>query len=73
MLPLMQLTDSFETPSQQEEVYFYVRSKEGVHRRIARVADLRTGTDRFAELGNLMQQIITLYRQTAPTQDKPNS
>ena len=73
LLPQMQLTESFETPPHPEDVYLYARSREGVYRATAKVAELRTGTGPFAPLSNLMQHIITLYRQTTPAEDKPKS
>jgi hypothetical protein len=73
LLPQMQRTDSSETPPHPEEVYLYARSKDGVYRATASVADVRTGSGPYAELANLMQHIITLYRQTTPAEDKPKS
>ena len=73
LLPQMQRTESFETPPHPEDVYLYARSKDGVYRAIAKVADVRTGSGPYAELANLMQHIITLYRQTTSAEDKPKS
>jgi hypothetical protein len=69
--PLARLTETFEIPSDEREVFFYLRSRTGVYRAIAKVTELGNRTDPFTDLGNLMQQIITLYRQTTPPQAEP--
>jgi hypothetical protein len=47
------------------QVYFYITTSSGVRRAVAREADLRSGTDPLSALGNTMQQIVTIYRETS--------
>jgi hypothetical protein len=72
LLHLTRLTQSFDLPPSSQEVYFYLRSRTGVHRAIANMAQLAGGADPFTRLGNMMQQIVTIYREAFPAKAGPN-
>jgi hypothetical protein len=64
LLPQARVTETFNLPP-KEDVYFYLRSRTGIFLAEAKESKLRDGSAPFAKLGGLMQQIITIYRQTS--------
>ena len=65
-LPKMQKTTEYPLPA-RGQVYFYVRTGEGVFTARTSQEELNTRSHPLRSLGDAAQEIITQYRQLQPT------
>jgi hypothetical protein len=49
-----------------DDVFFYLKTSRELQLAIAKEANLRAGTDPLADLGAMMQEIVTQYRLHFP-------
>jgi hypothetical protein len=63
-------TEAYDLPA-AGDVFFYRTTNRDVRRAVAKEADLISGKDPLADLGAMMQEIITQYRLNSPN-ETPN-
>jgi len=65
LLSQFKSTETIDLPP-ADDVFFYLKTSRELQLAIAKEADLSAGTDPLADLGAMMQEIITQYRLNTP-------